>query len=372
MLHLGVMPQNAVILHDPQRGKIVEVNSLLLQVVFEKAKLQLKNVQREKLLKRLQILSSRVQESLILRANILSNPLGTHTTNVLVNAVGDQSLSVTLKDGHEVWHEKLTAVRQAVEALDRKILNLKGTFHACCKLKAEQSCDDTIALINEQLIKRASCRFIRLDMQMWVVHSVGSVNGQHNVVLNYLDFIFQSIKVIVGPTSSAATSFKLNETNIIKNFPNLDACTTFTFVFNAESAARKYVGAKTLVQETQVTSSLLGTLLDVVEEVQLAQMQLQNLTHSNFSSPSDEQLDLMLCFFNFNSGRKVFLTLDMSCLKRGIYPSDVLPLQLPEPVNSQKCTLSGRIIDEISDAVKGVRIGYMRILRLCMCISQVI
>ncbi|KAL0444915.1 UNVERIFIED_CONTAM: hypothetical protein Slati_2214200 [Sesamum latifolium] len=166
MLHLGVMPQNAVVLHDPQRGKIVEVNSLLLQVVFEKAKLQLKNVQREKLLKRLQILSSRVQESLILRANILSNPLGTHTTNVLVDAVGDQSLSVTLKDGHEVCHEKLTAVRQAVEALDRKILNLKGTFHACCKLKAEQSCDDTIALVNEQLIKTASCRFIRLDMQV--------------------------------------------------------------------------------------------------------------------------------------------------------------------------------------------------------------
>ncbi|KAL0304919.1 UNVERIFIED_CONTAM: hypothetical protein Sangu_3060700 [Sesamum angustifolium] len=102
MLHLGVMPQTAVVLHDPQHGKIAEVNSLLLRVVFEKAKLQLKNVQREKLLKRLQILSSRVQESLILGANILSNPLGTHTTNVLVDAVGDRSLSVRLKDGHEI------------------------------------------------------------------------------------------------------------------------------------------------------------------------------------------------------------------------------------------------------------------------------
>ncbi|KAK4437472.1 hypothetical protein Salat_0081100 [Sesamum alatum] len=371
MLHLGVMPQNAVVLHDPQLGKIAEVNSLLHQVVFEKAKLQLKNVQREKLLKRLQILSSRVQESLILRANCLSNPLGACTTNVLVDAVGDRSSSVSLKDGHQVCHEKLTAMRQALEALDRKILNLKGTFHACCKLKAERSCDDTITLVNEQLIKRASRRFIRQDMQMWVVHSVGSVNGQHNVVLNYLDFIFQSIKVIVGPTSSATTSFKLNETNIIKNFPNLDACTAFAFVFNAE-IARKYVGAKTLAQEMQVTSSLLGTLLDVVEEVQLAQMELQNLTQSSFSSSSDEQLDLMLSYFNFNSGRKVILTLDMSCLKRGIYPSDVLPLQLTAPVDSQKCSLSERIFDEIRDAVKGVRSGHMRILRLCRCISQVI
>ncbi|KAL0345701.1 UNVERIFIED_CONTAM: hypothetical protein Sradi_4401400, partial [Sesamum radiatum] len=88
-------------------------------------------------------------------------------------------------------------------------------------------------------------------------------------------------KVIVGPTSSAATSFKLNETNIIKKFANLDACTAFSFVFNAESAG-KYVGAQSLVQETQVTSSLLGTLVDVVEEVQLAQMELQNLTSLTF------------------------------------------------------------------------------------------
>ncbi|KAI3457695.1 hypothetical protein Pfo_014358 [Paulownia fortunei] len=371
MLHVGVMPQNTIVLHDLQLEKIAETNSLLHRVVFEKAKLQLKRVKRERLLKRLQLLSSRIQESQVLRENIASQPLETCTTNVQVDAVGDRSLSVNLKKGHEVCHEKLTAMRQALEALDRKILTLTRTFHACCKMKAEPSCGDTIALVNEHLIKRASCRFIRLDMQMWVVHSVGSVNGQHNVFLNYLDFIIQSIKIIVGPTSSAATSFKLNETNIIKNFPNMDACIAFAFVFSAE-IVRKYVGAKTLVRETQVTSSLLGTLLDVVEEVQLAQTEFQNLTQSSFFSPSVEQLDLMLCFFNFNSGRKVILTLDMSCLKRGIYPSEILPLQLALSVDSQKCSPSGPIFDEIKEAVKGVRTGYMRILRLCRCVSQVV
>ncbi|KAK6116318.1 hypothetical protein DH2020_049945 [Rehmannia glutinosa] len=368
MLHLGVMPQNTIVCHDVQLEKIAETNSLLHQVVFKRANLLLKHVKRERLLKRLQLLSSRIKESQVLRENNGSQPLEGCTTNVLVDAVGDRTLSVNLKKGHEVSDEKLTAVRQALEALDRKILNLTRTFHVCCKMKTEPSCADTVALVNEHLIKRASCRFIRLDMQMWVVHGVGSVNGQHNVFLNYLDFIIQSIKIIVGPTSSASVSFKLNETNIIKSFPNMDACTAFAFVFNAETAS-KYIGAKTLARETQVSSSLLGTLLDVVEEVQLAQMEFQNLTQSSFCSPSAEQLHLMLCFVNFNSGRKVILTLDMSCLKRGIYPSEALPLQLGD---SEKCSSYGPIFDEIKEAIKGVKTGYMRILRLCKCVSQVV
>lgn len=36
----------------------------------------------------------------------------------------------------------------------------------------------------------------------------------------------------------------------------------------------------------QITSSVLGNLLDVVEEVQAANVELQNLTYMNFHSPS--------------------------------------------------------------------------------------
>ncbi|KAL3849111.1 hypothetical protein ACJIZ3_010993 [Penstemon smallii] len=376
---------NTTALHDLQHDIIAETNPLLYQIVFEKAKLQLKHVKQERLLvlfdlslfltrpiyfvtcivtfcmqKRLQLLSSKIQEARRLKTNISSQTLKARTSNVLVDAVSDRSLSDNFQKDHE-----------AKEALDRKIFDLKKTFHVRCGTKSEPNCEDTIALVNEHLMKRAQRRFIRLDMQMWVVHSVGSANGQHNIVLNYLDLILQSIKVIIGPTSSATTSFKLNEANIIKSFPNLDACTAFAFVFNVVTT-QKYVGAKILVQETQVTSSLLGSLLDVVEEVQSARMEFQNLTQSNFFSPSVEQLDLMLCFFNFNTGRKVILTLDMSCLKRGIYPSDAIPLQLASPVDRQKCSLSEPIIGEIRDAIKGVRTGYRRIFRLCSCVSQVI
>ncbi|GFQ07108.1 hypothetical protein PHJA_002854900 [Phtheirospermum japonicum] len=370
MLHIGVMPQNSTADHDFQQ-KLAETKSLLHRVVFEKAKLQLKHVKKERLLKRLQLLSSRIEESQKLGEDIASLPSQTCTINVIVDAVCDRTLSVNLKKGHEAGHEKLIAMRQTLDTLDRKVLNLTRTFHTCCKIKSELSSAETIALVNKHLAKRTSCRLIRLEMQMWVVHSLDSANGQHNVILNYLDFIIQSIKIIVGPTPNVSSSFKLNEANILKNFPNMDVCIAFAFVFNAETAHR-YIGAKTLPQETQVTSSLLGTLLDVVEEVQLAQMEFHNLTQSSFYSPSVERLDLVLCFFNFTSGRKVNFTLDMSCLKRGIYPSEVVPLQSASPGDSESSLSSEPIFDEIKVAVKGVKMGYLRILRLCKRVSQVV
>lgn len=66
----------------------------------------------------------------------------------------------------QVWHEKLTGTRQTLEALDRKNLNLTRTLQTCCKMKDEPSISDTIALVNVHLMKRASCRFVRLDMQV--------------------------------------------------------------------------------------------------------------------------------------------------------------------------------------------------------------
>ncbi|XP_042009596.1 uncharacterized protein LOC121758241 [Salvia splendens] len=369
MLQHGVAPQSEIVLHDLQLEKITETKSLLHKVVFEKAKLQLKHVKRERLLKRLHLLSSRMEDSKTIRANMALLPMGICTSTV--GAVGNRLLSVNLTKEHEVCHDKLTTMRQTLEALDRKILTLKRTFHSCCKLKAEPGVGETITLVTEHLAKKTSRRFIRLDTQMWVVQGLSSLNGQHKVTLNHLDLIIQSIQIIAGPTSSVRSSFKLNETNIKKNFPNMDACIAFQFVFNTDTA-HKYVSAKNLVQETQVTSSLLGSLLDVVEEIQTAHIEFQNLTQTCFSSPSVDRLDLKLCFFNFNSGGKVPFTFDLSCLKRGIYPSEILPLELSSPIASCTNPSSEIILDKIRDAVKDVRTGYTRILRLCRCLSRIV
>ncbi|CAL5420019.1 unnamed protein product [Camellia sinensis] len=70
-----------------------------------------------------------------------------------------------------------------------------------------------------------------------------------------------------------------------------------------------------MILKNYITSSVLGNLLDVVKEVQVARVELQNLTYSSSCPPSVEQLELHLHFIDFSSGRKVALILDMSCLK---------------------------------------------------------
>ncbi|CAA3014529.1 Hypothetical predicted protein [Olea europaea subsp. europaea] len=66
---------------------------------------------------------------------------------------------------------------------------------------------------------------------IWMVLNVESMNGQQNVVLNYLVFAIQSLKVNVGPASTIAISLKLNDGNIIKNFPNMDACSALRIFY---------------------------------------------------------------------------------------------------------------------------------------------
>ncbi|CAL5373883.1 unnamed protein product [Camellia sinensis] len=75
------------------------------------------------------------------------------------------------------------------------------------------------------------------------------------------------------------------------------------------NTTQNYVGSRSFIQETQITSSVLGNLLDVVE-VQVARVELQNLTYSSFFPPSVEQLELHLHFVDFSSGRKALAVHD--------------------------------------------------------------
>uniref|UniRef100_A0A2P2K5J7 Uncharacterized protein n=1 Tax=Rhizophora mucronata TaxID=61149 RepID=A0A2P2K5J7_RHIMU len=71
----------------------------------------------------------------------------------------------------------------------------------------------------------------------------------------------------------------------MKHFPNVDAFTAFTYVLKAETS-KNYLGSRILAQETQITSSLLHNLLDVVEEVLLARVEIKNLVDATFHSSS--------------------------------------------------------------------------------------
>ncbi|KAJ0935968.1 hypothetical protein HanRHA438_Chr03g0125491 [Helianthus annuus] len=173
----------------------------------------------------------------------------------------------------------------------------------------------------------------------------------------------QRLTVTSGVLACSSISHTLNQRNIQKNFKDMDASTAFGFVFDA-GFLQKHVGATSLAQATQMTTSRLGNLVDVMEEIQLASIELKNLIHAKFHTSLDERLDLELYFFDSNSRKKATVTLNTSCLKRGIYPSEIAVCQ----IDSSHEKLSA----EIAGAVQDLKVGFFRILRLCRRISQLV
>ncbi|PON44239.1 hypothetical protein PanWU01x14_268370 [Parasponia andersonii] len=269
----------------------------------------------------------------------------------------------------QVASDTVIRMKQEIKTLDGKINSLSNFFHTYFKLKGEPSCGNSLASVQDHLKRRKCCRLICQDLQLWKVDRFESQNGYYNVVLNYQGYLSQRFTLNSGPVSSIVISNQLNDINILKIFPNMDAHLAFAFVLNAE-AIKRGVGLKFIAQETQVTHSLLCNLLDVVEEVQMAQIEIANLIRTNFSTPSGQQLSLQLCFINFHTGIKVTLSLDVTCLNSGVYPSQILPYQVQ---NSQAGRQKSKSLEgEIRSAAESLEYGYMRIMRLCRCVSQVL
>ncbi|XP_004243880.1 uncharacterized protein [Solanum lycopersicum] len=368
ILHSQILTQKASV-SNFQEKRAVEAIMLLCQLVHEKAKFHLRRVKKEKLLEKCQLLNSAIQKSQMSKINHSLHNSVTVSRGIQGDIISSERSSAYEKAPQEVPHNKGTTIKEALKISERKVATLTRSLHSSLKLKGEPKCADTIISVKEHLMRRSCCRFLHQDMQMFVIQNVRKGNGHYDIILNYLDLLVQSLKVTVGPNPSIIISNNLNDLLITKNFPNINACAALRFVLKAEIS--KKFGARTPAQETQVTSSLLGNSLDVVTEVQKAQTQFRNLADITFSTPTVEKLELQLHFMSFTTGKKVKLTLDVSCLNRGVYPSEVVPSQfaaLAVPAKHSDDPLLG----EIRDAVKSLRAGYMRIMRLCGCISQVV
>ncbi|RVX08203.1 hypothetical protein CK203_017776 [Vitis vinifera] len=339
--------------------RAAETRFLLSKMAYEQAKQQLMCVKREKLLERVQLLSSGIQESQMLKMNSFQCLSLPGARDAQVDDGGHQSCSVNFEGKIEDAYDKVSAMRQEIEASDRKIKNLTKSLQSSCKTKGKPSCAETILLVTDHLNRRTCCRFIRQDLQFWEVDEFENRNYPHSFILCYRNFMFQRFSLNASPLSSIIISNKLNDTKIVKNFPNMDACAAFAFVIDAETT-KKHVGprsdaillpltshyhfyyllmllvvlggdgksagsddgangiflmkfmqlykvlptASTLGPWEQspplvgqlhmvisidfgtMTSSLLSNLLDVVEEVQLARLELRNLSKTSFHSPS--------------------------------------------------------------------------------------
>ncbi|KAI7752311.1 hypothetical protein M8C21_015057 [Ambrosia artemisiifolia] len=339
--------------------RAAEIRLILCKFVHEQAKLQLMHVKRERLMKNVQSLASGIQESETLKLN------HSQQNSLDVQIINHQPLPDNSMDIQEcqVDDDTVTSMRQAGKEIDNKISNLTKSFHTMCKMKGEPKNADTIAFANNYLMKKARSQIIRKDLQLWVLDDLKNSKDHHDVVLNYLDLLSQRLTVTAGLVPCSSISNILNQRNIEKNFKDIDASTAFGFVFDA-GLLQKHVSATSLAQATQITTSLLGNLVDVMEEIQLARIELKNLIYARFHTSSEERLDLELYFFDTNSRQKATVTLNTSCLRRGIYPSETASCQIDSTYE--------KLSAEIAGAVQGLGVGFLRILRLCRCISQLV
>ncbi|KAG4132869.1 hypothetical protein ERO13_D08G059000v2 [Gossypium hirsutum] len=349
------------------QSKLAETRLLLYRLIYEKAKLQLMQVKRERLLNQVQLLRTGVRESQMLKLNYVKHPSVSAGRDTQLD---NNTCSVRSGENLEGTNDKVRTMKHEADALEKKINNLTKSLCPHFKIKGELSCADTIDLLNDHLKKRTCWGYIRQDMQLWEVDVLQNRNGYHNVILNYHEFLSQSLTLDTSPNSSIFVGNKLNDVNISKNFPNMDACSAFAFVFNHEYT-KKYVGPKCLAQETQRTSSLLRNLLDVIEEVQIARLEIRGLILTSFRSPSAKQLDLQLAFIDFESGVKLIMSLDLTCLNCGVYPSEILPHHF-QTSSTRTDDLHCPLSIEIKAAISNLRAGYSRIIRLCRCVTQVL
>ncbi|XP_058787220.1 uncharacterized protein LOC131661633 [Vicia villosa] len=358
---------------DPQNTRhkrVVEVKMLLFNVAYERAKLQLMNVKRDRLLKKAQQLSSGLQETQMIKNSMLcsakSGPVDiqaddSHISTRLFNSQGTCQVS----------YQKGMEMRQELESLDQKAKSLSEFFYSHCKMEGNQSSTDILKSVPDYLEKRMSYKLVFQKLKLWDIEDFERKDDHHLITLNYRGYIIQRFTVNAG-LSSIIVSNSLNDVNIGKTYPNMDAFSAFLFALNPLTTS-KCSGRISMAQETQITGSLLSNLLDVFEEVQLARIEIVNLVQAKFNSQSVHQLDLQLSFIDFLGGKKVQVILDMTCLKCGAYPAEVLPSQIYDSAASrEEKALPSLLVNEIRTAAESVDPGYSRIIRLCRRISQVV
>ncbi|KAL2897345.1 Orotate phosphoribosyltransferase [Bienertia sinuspersici] len=265
---------------------------------------------------------------------------------------------------------EIPLLHKELEVSDRQIRNFSKPFNDYIKVPEELTCTETTVHVKHLLRRRVACRSVQSECQLCQIGSVKVMQGKPSILFDHGGIVSQRFIVKSISTYGLFISNTINNVKISKMFPGMDACIAFSFTSCGHSNLA-YSGFRTIAQETQKTISLLHSVLDVVEEVELAMLELRNLTDSRFLQPSAGKLDLRLCFTDFKSGATVSLTIDITCLKRGIYPSQVLPYEVQGKATSRYESFQS-LLDNIKNAVRGVRTGYMRIIGLCRCVSRMI
>ncbi|PUZ60001.1 hypothetical protein GQ55_4G088400 [Panicum hallii var. hallii] len=345
---------------DDKQKRIEEARSLHEKLFYAKAKLQINNMKLAKLQNKAQLYQDGIQECCFLKSKILG-------AEQMKDACLPAATSINASDRQLAI---LTEKRLELNNIQQKVEDLRSSLECFRNIEGDTSCDSVMRHAEEQLKMRNQCHFIQRQAGLCELSDLVKRDNKRDLILNYHNLLFQRIILNISDKSSIFVNNSLNGTKIGQTFPNLDASVAFNFVFKAEENQR-VCDLRSLHKTTMETSLLLGNLVDVLEEVKLAKMELLNLTSAAFVLESQTcELGLHLCFMSFKSSKKFAFIIDMTELNRSVYPSD--PSELPIKICETQTTLAQPSVDETMASIRNLEPGRTVILRLCRMVSRLI
>ncbi|KAK9698273.1 hypothetical protein RND81_08G092900 [Saponaria officinalis] len=342
-------------------------NTKLLQyrTLYQKAKLQLLCLKRDKLRDQAFRMKSRVDESEKLISSCHHLSKGGETDQIGFLQLQCHS---TDPDNRNMVSAQKSLLRKKFEDSIDEIKKSSKSFCSYIKDMNELTSTEIAASVKGLLKKMVACQSLQSELQLCKVERLHAKHGQPNIMFDHGRFMTQSFIPKYTANSALILENRLNKERISKMFiDDIDAYAAFSFVLSGDKQL-EYQSSRTIAEQTQKTVSHLHNLLDVIEELQLAMLELKSLTWSRFCQPSAGKLDLQLCFTDFRSGARVALSIDLTSLNHGVYPSQVVPYEVRGTTDRNH----ERLVADIQTAVGGVGCGFMRIVRICRCVSRMV
>ncbi|KAG6534219.1 hypothetical protein ZIOFF_008104 [Zingiber officinale] len=226
-----------------------------------------------------------------------------------------------VKDAQEE-HKNVASMRLHQKMLEDKVDHLLKSLAVCCRVKGNMNIAEIIKVANERLERNCRVNIIHQRLRVWELSNIVKKDNECDIILNYCNLLFQSFTPNLRQVSSTVVN-SLNEVNIAKTFQNMNAYVAFDFVFDNKDGER-ITSLNCYQQKEMETSLLLGTLLDVLDEVKMAS---------------------------------------------AVYPSE--PSELRYKICETQ-TIPSPLKDTIMDTLKNMQGGHPSILRLCRSISQLV
>ncbi|KAK7327275.1 hypothetical protein VNO80_31642 [Phaseolus coccineus] len=222
--------------------RVAETRILLHNIAYEKAKLQLLHMKHDKLLNKVQQISSGLQECEMIKLNFIPSTSKRGAMDTQANDNCSEGKS-------QVSCKKVLEKKQELESLESKAKSLSEFLQSHCKMDGDESYTDTVKGVSGYFQKRMPCNSIRQNLKLWEIEDFECKDGCHKVCLNYCGYVTQRVTLNTGQ-SRIITSTSLNDANIGKTFPNLDAFSAFAFVLNPHTT-KKFIDSGSMARETQ-------------------------------------------------------------------------------------------------------------------------